>query len=173
MRTDIDFESLVREYHAALYRFALSMTRNEDDARDIVQETFLRWAERGHQLVDSTRVKSWLFTTLYREANARRRRALRFPHDSIDQAEHELPDVAPAAALATDGRIVVDALAGIDDAYRGAVALFYLEDYSYPEIAGILDVPLGTVKSRIARGVAQLQRLLQSPAVQPAVRSRP
>ncbi len=161
MRSDVDFEALVREHHPALYRFALSMTRNEDDARDIVQETFLRWAKRGHQLKDPSRAKAWLFTTLYREANARRRRLLRFPHESIEDVEHQLPDLPPFASTAADGRLVVEALARIDETYRGAVALFYLEDWSYPEIAAILEIPVGTVKSRISRGIGQLQRLLQ------------
>jgi RNA polymerase sigma-70 factor (ECF subfamily) len=162
MRSDVDFEALVHEHHAALYRFALSMTRNEADACDIVQETFLRWAERGHQLLDPTRVKSWLFTTLYRETHSRRRRSVRFPQDPIHEVEHDLPEIPPTAANHTDGRLVLDALDRVDEAYRGAVALFYLDDWTYPEIAGILNIPLGTVKSRISRGIGQLQRLMQT-----------
>ena len=160
MRSDVDFEALVREHHAALYRFALSMTRDEADACDLVQETFLRWAEKGHQLVDPTRVKTWLFTTLFREASAHRRRLLRFPQQTLDDAETELPDVPPVAAAATDGRLLLEALQQVDPTYRDAVALFYLENHTHPEIAEVLGIPLGTVKSRISRGVAQLQRLL-------------
>ena len=164
MRSDVDFEQLVREHHGALYRFALSMTRHEADACDLVQETFLRWAEKGHQLADATKVKTWLFTTLYREASARRRRVVRFTHEPITEVESELPEIPPAAPAGADARLVRDALLRIDDAFRDAVALFYLEDYSHPEIAEILGIPLGTVKSRIARGVAQLQRLLHASA---------
>jgi RNA polymerase sigma factor (sigma-70 family) len=167
MRSDVDFEKLVREYHVALYRFALSMTRHEADACDLVQETFLRWAEKGHQLEDPAKVKTWLFTTLFREATARRRRTVRFPHEPIADVETELPDIPPSAAQAADARRVREALEGVDDPYRAAVALFYLDDHSHPEIAEILGIPLGTVKSRIARGVAQLQRLLQPRAGQP------
>lgn len=163
MRSDVDFEGLVRDHHAALYRFALSMTRSDADAGDLVQETFLRWAQRGHQLENPAKAKTWLFTTLYREAGARRRRLARFPHQEIADAEPDLPAVPPKAANAADGSLVLDALGRIDDAFRGAVALFYLEDYTYPEIAGILGVPVGTVKSRVARGIAQLQRLLSKP----------
>jgi RNA polymerase sigma factor (sigma-70 family) len=162
MRTDVDFEILVRDHHAALYRFALSMTRNEADARDLVQETFLRWAERGHQLADTSKVKTWLFTTLFREASGRRRRVARFPHANLEDVENELPDVPPNVAAAADGRLVLDALQQIEDPYRAAVALFYLEEWSYPQIAEILDIPLGTVKSRIARGIERLQRVLHA-----------
>ncbi|MCC6233448.1 MAG: RNA polymerase sigma factor [Verrucomicrobiales bacterium] len=166
MREDVDFEALVSEHSAPLYRFALSMCRHPDDACDLVQETFLRWAERGHQLADRSKVKSWLFTTLFREANARRRRTLRFPHSEITEAESELPELPPAAAQVADSSTVLHALQSVDEPFQAAVALFYLEDYSYPEIAAILEVPVGTVKSRVSRGIAQLQRLL-NPLPQP------
>jgi len=58
---------------------------------------------------------------------------------------------------------VLQSLAQVDQVYQAPVALFYLEEYSYKEIAEILEVPMGTVKSRIARGIAQLQRLLAGP----------
>ncbi len=163
MRSDVDFERLVQEHHAALFRFARSMTRNDSDARDLVQETFLRWAERGHQLSDTSKVKSWLFTTLYRESAAKARRALRFPHDSLESAELLLPEVPPDAPVRADGSLIVQALGQLHEAFRAPIALFYLEDYSYPEIAEILGIPLGTVKSRISRGVAHLQRMLSIP----------
>lgn len=172
MRSDVDFETLVREHHAALYRFALSMTRSEADAADLVQDTFVRWAERGHQLADPAKVKSWLFTTLYREGSQRRRRILRFPHTSVADAEVELPEVPPRGPAATDGGFALAALQHVDPVFRDAVALFFLEDYSYPEIAGILEIPVGTVKSRISRGIAQLQELLQPrPPCPPASRN--
>jgi len=164
MRSDVDFERLVLEHHEALYRFARSMTRNEPDARDLVQETFLRWAQRGHQLSDISKVKSWLFTTLYRESAAKARRAVRFPHDSIESAELELPEIPSDAPNRTDGSLIVGALSQLDDTFRAPIALFYLEDYSYPEIAEILEIPLGTVKSRLARGIAHLQRALANPS---------
>ncbi|MBL9128385.1 MAG: RNA polymerase sigma factor, partial [Verrucomicrobiales bacterium] len=149
MRSDVDFETLVREHLEPLYRFARSLTRQESDARDLVQETFLRWAQRGHQLTDVSRVKAWLFTTLYRESAARSRRSLRFPHESVEAVEPELPELPPEAPRRTDGAFVLSALEALEEHFRAPVALFYLEDYSYPEIAEILDVPVGTVKSRI------------------------
>lgn len=156
----------MREHHAALYRFAFSLTHHESDASDLVQDTFVRWAERGHQLLDPSRVKSWLFTTLYREARARRRRLVRFPQANLEETESELPEIPAVAPERADGLAVIQALQRVDVLYRDALALFYLEDSTYAEIAAILEVPLGTVKSRIARGVAQLQRLM-TPASSP------
>lgn len=160
MRSDVDFDTLVEHHHAALFRFALSMTRNEADACDLVQETFLRWAQKGHQLKDPAKARTWLFTTLHREASGQRRRLLRFPNEPIEEREPELPEVPPGGEAIADGATVLAALSEVDEAFRAALALFYLEDHTHPEIAEILDIPLGTVKSRIARGMAQLQRRL-------------
>jgi RNA polymerase sigma-70 factor (ECF subfamily) len=156
----LEFETLVEKYQTALYRFALSLTRNETDACDLVQETFYIWAAKGHQLADPAKAKTWLFTTLHREFLAGRRRVVRFPHHELEEVNAELPLVLPSLSSAVDAETLLECLDRMDEVFRGPVALFYLEDYSYPEIAEILEVPLGTVKSRIARGVLQLQKML-------------
>ena len=138
----------------------MSLTHTESDASDLVQETFLTWAEKGHQLLDRSKAKPWLFTTLHRRFLEGQRRSTRFPHLELAAAEVELPNVEPELVNHLDARHVVELLAEVDPQFRGAVALFYLEDYSYNQIAAILEVPLGTVKSRIARGLRQLKELV-------------
>jgi RNA polymerase sigma-70 factor (ECF subfamily) len=78
----------------------------------------------------------------------------------ITETLEELPSVEPQLANQLDAQAAVQLLAQVDAQFQAAVALFYLEDYSYNEIATILEVPLGTVKSRIARGLAQLKVLV-------------
>jgi len=156
----LNFENLVEIYYGPLYRFAMSLTRSESDAGDLVQDTFLAWAAKGHQLKDKSKVKAWLFTTLHRRFLETQRRATRFPHLPVEQAEEELPNVDPALVELLDGHTVVQMLGRVDPQFQAAVALFYLEDYSYNEIAEIIEAPLGTVKSRIARGLAQLRALV-------------
>jgi RNA polymerase sigma-70 factor (ECF subfamily) len=158
----LDFESLVARYYRPLYQFAFSLTQAEADACDLTQQTFYVWATKGHQLRDATKVKSWLFTTLHREFLESRRRRTRFPHYELEQVDAELPTISPARVNQLDSAHVLQALAKVDEVYQGPVALFYLEDCSYKEIAEILDVPMGTVKSRIARGIGQLQKALTS-----------
>lgn len=165
MPEDADFERVVDLHYAALYRFALSLSRRESDASDLVQQTFYIWAAKGHQLKDRSKVKSWLFTTLHREFLQKNSRITRFPQLDLEQAEAELPTVQPGASRAVDSSTLLKAMEQIDPNFRAAVALFYLEEYTYPEIAEVLQVPLGTVKSRISRGLAQLQRLLAEPAM--------
>ena len=159
-RDGLDFQSLVDLHYAALYRFAMSLTNTEHDASDLVQETFLTWAEKGHQLQDAAKVKPWLFTTLHRGFLAARRRSTRFPHLELTEADAELPHIEPELVNRLDAQEIVVLLGQVDAQFQAAVALFYLEDYSYPEIAAILEVPLGTVKSRIARGLIQLRALV-------------
>jgi RNA polymerase sigma-70 factor (ECF subfamily) len=160
MAESLEFEGLVARYYEPLYQFAFSLARDESDACDLTQQTFCIWAAKGHQLRDASKVKTWLFTTLHREFLGIRRKQTRFPQVELEQAVAELPVVSPAATSRLDTEQVLDALARMDDIYQAPVALFYLQDHSYNEIAEILEVPLGTVKSRLARGIGQLQQLL-------------
>jgi RNA polymerase sigma factor (sigma-70 family) len=167
MAPEIDFEKLVELHYKSLYRFAFSLTRNESEASDLTQQSFYIYAKSGGQLRDKSKVKSWLFTTLHREYLARRRRIVRFPETDFDQAQAELPSDRTEFYQ----RRCPPFLALWPKSIRRfkPLSLFYIEDHSYPEIAEILDIPLGTVKSRIARGIEQLKRLLlEAPARRPA-----
>lgn len=168
MASGLDFESVVARFYEPLYQFAFSLARTEADACDLTQQTFYVWATKGHQLRDQSKVKTWLFTTLHRAFLEGRRRQTRFPHQELDEVPLELPVISPVAVNQLDSAQVIEALARVDEIYQAPVALFYLEDCSYKEIAEILDVPIGTVKSRMARGIAQLQTILMTgPAKHP------
>lgn len=164
MASGLDFESIVAFYYKPLYQFAFSLTRSEADACDLTQQTFYVWATKGHQLRDVSKVKTWLFTTLHRAFLESRRRQTRFPHQDLNEVSHELPALSPSLADGLDAATILKALAAVDEVYQAPVALFYLEDCSYKEIAEILDVPIGTVKSRMARGIMKLQTILANEA---------
>ena len=155
-----DFEQIVSQHYEPLYRFAFSLTGTEADACDLTQQTFYIWATREHQLRDRSKVKSWLFTILHREFLNIRKRAVRFPHFELSDAIEDLPTISPEVVSTLDSARVLEFLGEIQEPYRAALTLFYLEDYSYKEIANILEVPIGTVRSRISRGIAQLQRAI-------------
>ena len=173
MAEAVEFERLVACYYEPLYQFAFSLARDEADACDLTQQTFCIWAAKGHQLRDASKVKTWLFTTLHREFLGARRRQTRFPHVELEHAAAELPVVAPATVNHLDSGRVLEALATLDEIYQAPVALFYLQDCSYNEIAEILDVPLGTVKSRLTRGLGRLHHLLTGDAAGGQLRPPP
>jgi len=155
-----DFEQIVDAHYAALYRFALSLARSEPAAADLTQQTFYLWAARGHQLREAGKVKSWLFTTLYREFLGVHRREARFPQADLEGETAELPAESCSVADSIDGATVVAALRQLDEAFRAPLTLFYLEQFSYREIASVLGVPAGTVMSRLSRGKGMLRKIL-------------
>jgi RNA polymerase sigma-70 factor (ECF subfamily) len=154
-----DFQQLVDQHYAALYRFALSLARSEADAADLTQQTFFLWASKGHQLRDRSKANSWLFTTLYREFLSRRRHEVRFPKVELDDVREEEMSILPNMN-AFDGPTVLQALREVEESFRAPLMLFYLEQFSYQEIAQVLQVPIGTVMSRLSRGKALLRRCL-------------
>lgn len=156
----VDFDRLVEQYYTPLYRFGLSLSRQESDAVDLAQQTFFIWAAKGHQLRDPSKVKTWLFTTLYRQFLADKRRAAHFVEADDDVPFVEPPDFSPSVANAIDANIVQKALHELEDRYRAPVTLFYMQQHSYREIAEILEIPIGTVMSRISRGKAEMRKSL-------------
>jgi RNA polymerase sigma-70 factor (ECF subfamily) len=160
MSSDMDFATVVDRHYGSLYRFAFSLTCSEADACDLVQETFYIWLKKSGQIREPCRVKSWLFTTLHRAFLQIRRRGTRFPHVELSGVESELPVVDETNWNRLDSREISGFFHRIDEVFRAPLALFYLEDLSYEQISQSLELPLGTVKSRLSRGVAQLRELL-------------
>ena len=154
-----DFQQLVDQHYAPLYRFALTLAQSEADAADLTQQTFFLWASKGHQLRDRSKAKSWLFTTLYREFLSRRRHEVRFPKVELDDVREDEMSIIPNVNT-FDGPTVLQALREVEESFRAPLMLFYLEQFSYQEIAHVLEVPIGTVMSRLSRGKALLRRRL-------------
>ena len=151
---------LVEEFYMPLYRFGLSLTRKESDAGDLTQQTFYRWQTKGHQLRDASKVKTWLFTTLYREFLAKKRHDQHFVDVEDDAMFVEPEHISPSIVDTLDAAIVQKALLALHERYRAPVTLFYMQQHSYREIAEILEIPIGTVMSRISRGKAELRESL-------------
>ena len=155
-----NFEALVQEHYRRLYRFAFALAGTEAEASDLTQQTFWIWGEKGHQLREGAKAKAWLFTTLNREFLKGKRRQASFPEREFDEEIDGWSVLSPAVVRSLDSQLIVKALGRLDPVYRTSLALFYLEDHSYREIASILEIPIGTVKSRIARGKGLLEKSL-------------
>lgn len=159
-----DYEWAVNAFYEPAFRFARSLVRSPDDASELVQEAFSRLLEHSGSIRDRGKVKSWLFTTLYRVFLGWKRREARWPQVEISEAEPELPNIHPEQLARSEAGDVLSALQRIEERYRVPLALFYFETLTYDEIAATLEVPIGTVMSRIARGKDALRRLLLAPA---------
>jgi len=154
-----EFADLVDAHYQALFRFGMSLTRDVERASDLVQETFCIWAAKNSQLRDRSKAKTWLFTTLHREFLNQRRRASRFSDEPLDEAMMEASAGSEEdAERHMDGNRAMELLGRLDETYRAPIALFYLQQHSYKEIAEILDIPIGTVMSRLSRAKEMLRK---------------
>jgi RNA polymerase sigma-70 factor (ECF subfamily) len=146
-------------YIDALYGTALRLTRRPQDAEDLVQDTYLKAFRASRQFERGTNLKAWLFTILHNTFRNLRRDDGRNPVDvdsaTVEQAADSAGDdrtpeqLLTRATLDRDLQVALDAL---PEAFRQAVWLRDVEEFSYAEIARIVDVPIGTVMSRISRG---------------------
>jgi RNA polymerase sigma-70 factor (ECF subfamily) len=157
---ELDYEQIVALHHESLYRFAFSLAGNPDDAAELTQEAYVRLLNKSWQLRDRTKVKSWLFTTLYRIFLGWKHRENRFPHVEVLSVEDELPAFTQEIADEVDGEMAMDTALELEEHFRVPLVLHYLQCLTYREIAAILNVPIGTVMSRLSRGKDLLRQRL-------------
>ncbi|NUL48213.1 sigma-70 family RNA polymerase sigma factor [Cellulosimicrobium funkei] len=167
------FERDALEYVDQLYSAAMRMTRNPQDAEDLVQEAYTKAYSSFHQYKPGTNLKAWLYRiltntyiNLYRK---RQRQPQQAATDTVEDwqmfqaAEHTSTGLRSAETEALDhlpDSDVKDALQSIPEEFRLAVYFADVEGFAYKEIAGILDIPIGTVMSRLHRGRKLLRGLL-------------
>jgi RNA polymerase sigma-70 factor, ECF subfamily len=159
---ELDYEQIVALHHENLYRFAFSLAGNPDDAAELTQETYVRLLTKGSQLRDPARVKTWLFTTLYRIFAGWKRHSNRFQHLEIVSVQHELPHITLEIADELDGEAVMETARELEEHFRAPLVLYYLQSLTYREIAQVLDIPVGTVMSRLSRGKDILRQRMVS-----------
>ena len=164
------FRSEVLGYLEPLYATAMRLTRNRADAEDLVQDTMVRALRFRDRFEPGTNLRAWLYTILHNTWRNRIRDTAREATDVDSERIEELasrPD--GPAELETPERVLIrstmdvdlkEALDELPDAFRQAVWLRDVEEFSYAEIAKMLDVPIGTVMSRISRGRRQLYEKL-------------
>jgi RNA polymerase sigma-70 factor, ECF subfamily len=158
-----DVREWIDSHYQALYRYAFRLSGSAADAEDLTQETFGKALTRRGQLRDGERAKPWLFRILRNEYLHRVRDDKRHklvPLDGI--AEPPGREESPPPAI--DPTTLQAALDELDETFRTPLILFYFEDFSYRDIAEQMDLPIGTVMSRLARAKAYLRTKLTSHA---------
>ena len=143
----------------SLYGTALRLTRRAADAEDLVQDTYLKAFRAAHQFAPGTNLKAWLFTILHNTFRNTRRHDGRNPVDVdsevVERAVADAPGTESPEQVLTRATLDADLQAALDDlpeAFRQAVWLRDVEELTYAEMAAVLNVPIGTVMSRISRG---------------------
>jgi len=152
-------EELVAEQYVPLHRYAYRLSGCAAEAEDLTQEAFCQAQLKLNQLRDPGRAKAWLFsilrnTYLHRLRTARRQStvSLEFVDDVVERLPEPLPEVEPQR--------LQEALNELPEDFRTPLILYYFEDFSYREIAEQMEVPLGTVMSRLARAKTHLRNRL-------------
>lgn len=162
-----DYQLAVDQHYKNLYYFALNLTKNGADAEDLVQQAFLKLAKSYSKIRDISKVKSWLFSTLYRQFIDQKRKVNRYPEIQYEESGADSMVAEPASiGRGVDCESVVSALKHLKESLRVPLTLFYFEHYSYQEIAETLDLPMGTVMSRLYRAKAELYKQLKDPQSQ-------
>jgi RNA polymerase sigma-70 factor (ECF subfamily) len=159
------------EFLDSLYGAALRLTRNADRAQDLVQDTYLKAIRARRSFVDGTNLKAWLFTILQNTWRNRQRDRARsrveFDSEVVEQSAEAA--AGPRARLETPESLLLRdtlnadlqaALDGLGEAFREVVWLRDVDELTYQEIADVLDIPIGTVMSRLSRGRRQLYEAL-------------
>jgi RNA polymerase sigma-70 factor, ECF subfamily len=172
-RTRAAFEAEALASVDSLYRTALRLTRVPADAEDLVQETYLKAFRAADQFAPGTNLRAWLFTILHNtarnRARDRARESVTVDSDAVDQAA-DAPSYGLSTPVATPEALLLretltpELQAAVDElpeAFRQAVWLRDVEEFSYAEIADMLNIPVGTVMSRISRGRRMLFDRLQ------------
>src|SRR5439155_14079484 len=160
-------QRLVDEHYAALYRYAFRLSGSSADAEDLTQEAFCKAQNSFSQLREPDRAKAWLFSIL-RNAYLHRIRAARQHRCVSLDGIGDLPESSLEPLPSIDPEQLQRTLNELPEIFRTPVILYYFEDFSYRDIAEQMDLPLGTVMSRLARAKAYLRERLLQPAA-PAV----
>lgn len=166
-RSPDQFRSLSARYYDNAYKWAWRYTGNPDDAKDLVQETFMKAFEKFESLKEPEKFKSWLFTIMRNQYVRHHQRASKYRTVSVEESNGYLAELEKTAHrvdterlydMKVEAKQVHDVLNRLSEEYKSPLILHYLEDFTYRQIARILNVPMGTVMSRLSRGRQALKK---------------
>lgn len=171
-KTDL-LEILIDRHKSPLYKFCYHLVSNKHDADDLFQDTWVRAMQNIDSFDEKKVFCNWLFSIALNSYRDRYRKAKRWLNKFVDffsneEKEAELSNVQ-SSCLSPDERAVdnelkkdlTDAVNSLEDSFRIPIILFYFKELRYEDIAEILDIPAGTVKSRLNAGKSKLRKLME------------
>lgn len=158
------FGTLVKRYDRAVYHLAFRTLRDQEEARDVTQEAFFKAYRSLRTFKPGAKFSTWIFSIAYHACCDRLSRRKRYSNDELP--ERADPSTGPeAAAIAGDeARRLRAAIEALPEKYRSVITLYHLQGRQYEEIAQVLGIPMGTVKTHLFRAKEQLRRMLAESA---------
>ena len=154
------FGTLVERYDRAVYHLAYRTMRNQDEARDVAQEAFFKAFRSLRTFKAGAKFSTWIFSITYHACCDRLGRAKRYSNEEFPDRADATPGPEAQAIAADQATRLRAAIEALPEKYRTVITLFHLQGKQYEEIAQVLNVPMGTVKTHLFRAKEQLRKML-------------
>lgn len=154
------FATLVERYDRAVYHLAYRTVRNPEEARDVAQEAFFKAFRSLRTFKPGAKFSTWIFSIAYHACCDRLNHRKRYSNEELPERADAAPGPENQAIAADQARRLRAAIEALPEKYRTAITLYHLQGRQYEEIAQVLGIPLGTVKTHLFRAKEQLRKLL-------------
>ncbi|ABW20297.1 RNA polymerase sigma factor [Alkaliphilus oremlandii] len=170
----MDIETMIDIYKDDVYKLCLKLTNNKIDADDLFQDTWLKLYSNFHKLNDQKTYKNWIYTiciNTYKDSYSKKKRWLNIITDFFDsKVQHEVMEHQSSTIDETEfiifntieKKTIQNLIKDLDEKYKLPIILYYYLDYSYVDIASILNIPIGTLKYRLNQGKKLLKTKLEN-----------
>lgn len=154
------FATLVERYDRAVYHLAYRTMRDVEEARDVAQEAFFKAYRSLRTFKPGARFSTWIFAIAYHACCDRLARRKRYSNEELPERAGAEPGPEQSVIAIDEARRLRSAIEALPEKYRTVITLYHLQGQHYEEIAAVLGVPMGTVKTHLFRAKEQLRRLL-------------
>ncbi len=154
------FAELVRRYDRPVYHLAYRTLRDAEEARDVAQEAFFKAYRSLRTFRPGAKFSTWIFSIAYHTCCDRLNRRKRFSSDELEEPVDTAPSPEQAAIASDEARRLRAAIDALPEKYRTVITLYHLQGQQYEEIARVLGLPMGTVKTHLFRAKEHLRRML-------------
>ena len=154
------FATLVERYDRAVYHLAYRTFHDVEEARDVAQEAFFKAFRSLHTFKPGSKFSTWIFAITYHACCDRLSRRKRYSNEELPDAADSGPGPEAQAIAFDQARRLRDAIDQLPEKYRTVITLYHLQGKQYEEIASVLNLPMGTVKTHLFRAKEQLRKIL-------------